>query len=314
MPCFIKSQVQSVIAYCRLICVITHTEKLKSQTYNKVNDYCLSSPIPQTRFIMSLPSLPDRLLKHILSYIHDFADYFHIRITCKKLYKASRIYPTITTNKPQCYLYGALITLVQRKDSIIDLSGKRYELLESFMDISLSKSNPYCYFVKHYRHTLFYRLLDNYGESKLDVTLIEFVWLMGHLSEHQARDIGQLVKSMMLKSTITSLKLSHCGFNNDTLTKFIRFMKQQDLHLKLQHLDLDCNRLTSFICIHQIQEVFDECELTIKNNKMRKNKCRIPIKGVVRVHLADNWIDKITVMPRFKDANGYMLENVITYD
>lgn len=260
---------------------------------------------------MNLEALPTRLLKHILSFIDDICDYFHLRVTSKRLHRASKVYSVF--NPAQCYLFDALITFVPDVNGHLDLSHhQRYHLLCQFICIespklpeSLVINNSKC---------IYSQLQLNYGSKTHSViTLDEFQELTKCMTSTQVRTICILVKSLIAKRVITSLDLSWCCFNTKSATSHIRFMKQQGLNLKLRYLNLNCNYITSFVCIHNIQDVLDDCELSMQFNNLHKNKFFLPIKGVTQVQAVGNHISNKIMLPTFLSNHGHIAQ-VITDD
>lgn len=254
-------------------------------------------PMPE----LSLLSLPKRRLAHIISFL-DFADYFSIRVTCKILHKASKGYTV--SDLAQRYLFDALITFVPDADGHLNLSYHRHHLLCQFICIKepeLLKSS-----MLGYSGCLYSQLKINYGNTIPSVvTFDKFLEVIKCMSATQVRAICILVKSIITKPVITSLDLSWCCLNTDSVIGTIQLMKQQGLNLKLQHLNLDCNYITSFTCIHRIQDVLDDCKLSIQLNKLHKNRFSLPIGDITRVQAIGNHISNKTMLPKFTSNRGH---------
>lgn len=238
---------------------------------------------------MNLDTLPDRLLKHILSFIDDFADYFSIRITSKKLNKASKAYSIL--NKAQCHLFDTLITFVPNTSGHLDLSYQRHHLLIRILQEDLFK---------------FSKCLEFFASGNIYsiASITKFTKLIEGMSEDQVRTICLLIKSIMTSSMITSLDVSYCTLDTNNMYDLIQLMKHQGLHFKLRYLNLDCNWIYSLTCIHHINDVLDDCELTMQHNILNKNRFRMPIKGVVQVNLVGNGISEKTILPKFMSKDG----------
>lgn len=258
-------------------------------------------PMPE----LSLLSLPKRLLEHVILFL-DFANYFSIRVTCKQLHKASKVYSV--SNLAQCYLFDALMTFVPDANGHLDLSHQRDNFLCQFLRSESLELHKWLILDNHISRCLHLQLQSSHkGKISPAVTLIEFLEFMGYMSGSQVRTICILVKSIMAKFTITSLDLSWCNLGTNNATSLIRLMERQGMKLKLHHLNYDCNYITTFACIHRIQDLLDDCALSIQLNKLYKNRCSLSIRGVTQVRAAGNHISAKVPLPKFITNCGHVV-------
>ncbi|CAI2358695.1 Hypothetical protein MVR_LOCUS402 [uncultured virus] len=146
----------------------------------------------------------------------------------------------------------------------------------------------------------------NTGDIASIVTRTEFTAIVQAMPETQLNAICHLIKSIMTRTTITSLELSYCSLVDNEVTDLIQLMKQFGLKLELGYLSLIGNHISNLACIYEIGGAFDDCKLYMQSNELQENQFGACIRGVSEVNLIGNGISKRTILPEFKSNRGWL--------